>query len=89
MGIISVIVSIYYNVIMGYTLHYMFASWTWQLPWETCNPDWADARCYVRNSSILPLPTCKTLDNLNITSYQIGTHCTNLTYQTAAEQYWL
>ncbi len=34
---ISLIVAIYYNVVMGYCLHYMFASFTSVLPWQDCN----------------------------------------------------
>ena len=39
---LSLIVAIYYNVVMGYCLHYIFASFTSVLPWETCDPKWAD-----------------------------------------------
>jgi len=50
---ISLIVSIYYNVIMAYCLFYLFNSMRAVLPWTECDPAWADARCYVRadNSS--------------------------------------
>ena len=50
---ISLIVSIYYNVIMAYCLFYLFNSMRSVLPWTECDPAWADARCYVRagNSS--------------------------------------
>lgn len=45
---LSLIVAIYYNVVMGYCLHYMFASFTSVLPWSSCDPSWgADLEsCY-------------------------------------------
>ena len=54
MIVLSLIVSIYYNVIMAYCLFYLFNSMRSVLPWTECDPAWADARCYVRagNSSV-------------------------------------
>jgi SNF family Na+-dependent transporter len=37
---LSLIVAIYYNVVMAYCLYYMFASFTSVLPWQTCDPNW-------------------------------------------------
>jgi len=34
---ISLIVAIYYNVVMGYCLHYMFESFRSEVPWKFCN----------------------------------------------------
>jgi hypothetical protein len=67
MVIISIIVAIYYNVIMAYCLHYMFNSMRFDpksisldavpparsvLPWSECDPAWgADSRCYVRSAN--------------------------------------
>lgn len=71
---ISLIVAIYYNVVMGYCLHYMFASFTSQLPWQTCDESWgADpATCYTSLQSTDS--QCSNAD---------GQVC-----QSAAEQYW-
>lgn len=38
MALISIIVAIYYNIIMAYTLYYFFATMQTTLPWTTC-PD--------------------------------------------------
>ena len=38
---ISLIVAIYYNVVMGYCLFYMFASFASDVPWKTCDLTWA------------------------------------------------
>ena len=51
MVIISLIVAIYYNVIMAYCLVYLFNSFRDTLPWTVCDPKWADERCYMRNKN--------------------------------------
>ncbi|XP_062998149.1 sodium- and chloride-dependent neutral and basic amino acid transporter B(0+) [Elgaria multicarinata webbii] len=45
MVIISTFVTIYYNVIIGYSLYYLFASFQSVLPWTECDPAWADPMC--------------------------------------------
>ena len=42
MIIISMIVAIYFNVIMAYCLFYLFNTFRTVLPWTECNPAWAD-----------------------------------------------
>ena len=42
----SLIVAIYYNVVMGWCLHYMFASFTSKLPWEDCGQDFNSDLCF-------------------------------------------
>ena len=44
---LSTIVAIYYNVVMAYCLHYMFSSFTFELPWNSCDHDWALKERYV------------------------------------------
>ncbi len=41
---LSLIVSIYHNVIMGYCLHYIYHSFASVLPWDTCSQPWSDER---------------------------------------------
>lgn len=38
MMLISLVVAIYYNVIMAYTLFYFFSSMQETLPWTQCKP---------------------------------------------------
>lgn len=40
MVLVSGIVMLYYNLIIAWTLFYMFASWSRTLPWEKCDPEW-------------------------------------------------
>ncbi|XP_063289611.1 sodium- and chloride-dependent neutral and basic amino acid transporter B(0+)-like [Pelobates fuscus] len=44
MVLISTLVTIYYNIIIAYSLYYLFASFTSVLPWSECF-EWADANC--------------------------------------------
>lgn len=51
---VSLIVCIYYNVIMSYTVFYMVSSFTAEVPWSKCDPSWADmATCYVRGKPVV------------------------------------
>ena len=40
MLVVSLIVAIYYNVILGYCLYYIFASFTSEVPWAKCSSEW-------------------------------------------------
>ncbi|XP_055364723.1 sodium- and chloride-dependent neutral and basic amino acid transporter B(0+) isoform X2 [Betta splendens] len=44
MVMVTLIVSIYYNVILAYSLYYMFASFQSPLPWSSCS-GWAGGNC--------------------------------------------
>ncbi|XP_053547733.1 sodium- and chloride-dependent neutral and basic amino acid transporter B(0+) [Bombina bombina] len=44
MVLISTLVTIYYNVIIAYSLYYLFASFASVLPWSECF-DWSDEKC--------------------------------------------
>lgn len=41
MVLVSAIVSMYYNVIISWTIYYMFASVTYELPWQDCDAYWS------------------------------------------------
>lgn len=47
--IVSLIVGIYYNVIMAYSLYYLFSSWAAVVPWSVCPPE--DVHCYASDST--------------------------------------
>ncbi|CAL1274531.1 unnamed protein product [Larinioides sclopetarius] len=50
--LVSWYVSFYYNVIIAWTLYYMFISFSSELPWIRCNNPWNTERCWEsRNSS--------------------------------------
>jgi len=63
--IVSIIVAIYYNVVLGYCLYYIFSSFAAEVPWARCRTDWGingdishDELCYDRNESspCIPVP---------------------------------
>ena len=37
---VSSLVAIYYTVIIAWTILYLFSSFTSELPWESCKPEW-------------------------------------------------
>jgi len=42
---VSSMVAIYYNMIIAWTLYYLFASFTSKLPWQDCTASWATPMC--------------------------------------------
>ena len=47
MLIVCGLVTLYYNVIIAYTLFYLFASFTSDVPWRTCGNEWNTPNCTV------------------------------------------
>ncbi|CAB3380975.1 Hypothetical predicted protein [Cloeon dipterum] len=73
---VSLIVCIYYNVIMSYTLHYMGASLAAEVPWAKCDPEWANMdTCYVRGAT-------------NVNHSDPESAHTTVHRETASLQYW-
>ncbi|XP_062845439.1 sodium-dependent noradrenaline transporter [Trichomycterus rosablanca] len=61
--VIALYVGFYYNVIIAWSLYYLFSSFTTKLPWQNCNNTWNSVQCkdpkLISGSSVLG----------NITSY--------------------
>ncbi|XP_039651994.1 sodium- and chloride-dependent glycine transporter 2 isoform X1 [Perca fluviatilis] len=72
MLIISVLIAIYYNIIMCWTLYYLFASLKGSLPWANCRNEWNTVEC--KDKDMLLLDTCILRDR-NITSIKNSTFC--------------
>uniref|UniRef100_A0A8C0D7L6 Transporter n=1 Tax=Balaenoptera musculus TaxID=9771 RepID=A0A8C0D7L6_BALMU len=64
MLIISVLIAIYYNVIICYTLFYLFASFVSVLPWGSCNNPWNTPEC--KDKTKLLLDSCVISDHPKI-----------------------
>ncbi len=51
MVVISFMCSVYYNMIIAYTLYYVFASFTSELPWQHCRPEWLQYGCVEKHNA--------------------------------------
>lgn len=73
MVFISSIVSIYYNVIIGYTLLFLFYSFNSSLPWSYCHSDWINCTMHAIDC------TKSTTNSINSTiNYKSSTTATTL-----------
>ncbi|XP_021432569.1 sodium- and chloride-dependent glycine transporter 2-like [Oncorhynchus mykiss] len=72
MLIISVLIAIYYNIIMCWTLYYLFASLKGSLPWANCKNKWNTQHCM--DKDMLLLDSCILRDG-NATSIRNTTLC--------------
>ncbi|KAL3861997.1 hypothetical protein ACJMK2_008003 [Sinanodonta woodiana] len=90
MTLISLVVTIYYNVIMSYTLFYMFSSMQATLPWTVCKPEWLQYGCvekttkplkYCNNADVISqnLTDCRCTLNATFDS-SLPFNCTNTSY---------
>lgn len=88
MVLISTLVSIYYNVIIAYSLFYLFSSFRSYLPWYDCY-EWADSNC----QSLSGLCNV-TLENATVTMNVSWVNENNLTCSSGnhtelpSKQYW-
>ncbi|XP_034726230.1 sodium- and chloride-dependent neutral and basic amino acid transporter B(0+) [Etheostoma cragini] len=87
MVVVTFIVSVYYNVIIAYSLYYMFASFQSPLPWSSCLSQ-ADSNC-----SNTPIVYCNVTDSLLTNRTQGNSTCPSsnmitVPMQSPSEQYW-
>ncbi|GAB6024013.1 Solute carrier 6, variant 2 [Chamberlinius hualienensis] len=88
MLVISLIVAIYYTVIVAYTVFYLAASFASEVPWATCGEGWSDEMCYQRGKNVSTVME-ELKRKLNLTMSINGTNDTcQIRLQTASEQYW-
>ena len=93
---VSLIVAIYYNVIMAYTIFYTAASLTSELPWSRCQEWWgADQYCFSRGVKTNATSTYYDIEEkvlyyngTRVCSGEDTSFCINVTLQTAPKQYW-
>ncbi|XP_061183688.1 sodium- and chloride-dependent glycine transporter 1-like [Saccostrea echinata] len=95
MVIISGIVCVYYNIIITWTIYFLYHSFKAVLPWSTCDNKWNTDNCYIRGESILPNATMNgTLDgynatDVNITDFDIIKNTSLSDHKvTASEEFW-
>ncbi|KAJ8312840.1 LOW QUALITY PROTEIN: hypothetical protein KUTeg_010213 [Tegillarca granosa] len=87
----------YYNVIIAWSLHFLFKSFTSTLPWSTCGNDWNTEHCYEgfkRNNSVMSNDTdldyniTTSLEDYNISTSNI-TNITGVIRKSPAEEYFV
>ncbi|KAL4220998.1 hypothetical protein ACF0H5_019261 [Mactra antiquata] len=96
MALISLVVAIYYNVIMAYTLYYFFSSMQKNLPWTSCKDEWIPLGCVEQTQKKLEecvynaTSKCLCSANYTINSMLIDNNvtCTNTTNVAVAELYF-
>lgn len=69
------VVCMYYNVIIAWTLYYLFYSFFPTIPWSTCDNDFNTDACYLRGQ------------HLNMSSNHSDT-VINITRKTTTEEFW-
>ena len=48
MFIVSSLIAIYYNIVIAWSLFYLFSSFNFQVPWSDCENDWNTKGTYMR-----------------------------------------
>jgi len=99
MVMVSAIVCVYYNVIIGWTLYYLFMSFRTVLPWSTCGNEWNTPYCVddsMRNAAVNS--TIGNYSHLNNISQIIFVNSTHTFFngsfiletakKSASEEYW-
>ncbi|BFZ09127.1 hypothetical protein BsWGS_12166 [Bradybaena similaris] len=94
---VSAITSVYYNMIIGWSLHYMFSSFTSDLPFASCDNKWNTPDCKLK----LPVMTCEGVAKANDgrcldeNSKEIGlwnktlfSETTGRILQSSSQEYW-
>uniref|UniRef100_A0A6Q2Z3W3 Transporter n=1 Tax=Esox lucius TaxID=8010 RepID=A0A6Q2Z3W3_ESOLU len=87
MLIISVLIAIYYNIIMCWTLYYLFASLKGSLPWANCKNEWNTLDCKDKDMLLLGEATMpQALGNLS--KLVNMSYPDNKTYVSPSEEYF-
>ncbi|GFR33859.1 sodium- and chloride-dependent glycine transporter 2 [Trichonephila clavata] len=93
MVIISGIVCIYYNMIIAWTLYYMYQSYS--VPWATCDNWWNTQDC-VKESPVTFDSNFTSQNDTNLTNYFTSNSTdaalnmlTNTSKKTSSEEFWL
>jgi len=86
MVVISLLIGCYYNIIITYTLRYLFDSLsslkTGQLPWENCENEWNTDKCM----DVTRLEECEKSNNVTGLKFDCSGNATSR--QSPSEQYW-
>uniref|UniRef100_A0A6Q2XNP6 Transporter n=1 Tax=Esox lucius TaxID=8010 RepID=A0A6Q2XNP6_ESOLU len=84
MLIISVLIAIYYNIIMCWTLYYLFASLKGSLPWANCKNEWNTLDCKDKDITVEYSKDCL---NLSFTLPLLSLHRYNVLHISKGIEY--
>ncbi|XP_069956817.1 sodium-dependent dopamine transporter-like [Cherax quadricarinatus] len=59
--LVAYFVSFYYNVIIAWSIYYVYASFSYELPWTSCNHTWNTDNCWDGLTSEEPRPNSSNL----------------------------
>ncbi|KAK4300372.1 hypothetical protein Pmani_027416 [Petrolisthes manimaculis] len=59
--LVAYFVSFYYNVIIAWSIHFVYASFSYELPWTSCNHTWNTENCWDGITSQEPRPNISNL----------------------------
>ncbi|XP_060085605.1 sodium- and chloride-dependent GABA transporter 1-like [Ylistrum balloti] len=87
------VISLYYNVIIAWTLYYLVNSFSIHLPWTTCNNTWNTGNCYTRTYELEAMTrnTSNLLYNMSVSEeWKLETKVTEMSgdRKTATEEFW-
>ena len=80
-------INIYYTVILGWALFYMFASFQSRLPWSHCGNDWNTPNC-VDNSDKSNHSGMHTNHSIANTAVLVNTTLKNANKVSSSQEYW-
>lgn len=84
MIVLTGIVSIYYNVILAWTLYYFGMSFSSDLPWTRCDKEWNTDTCIIRGMNYTPaLFINNYTEKKNVSFDAVTFH-----QHTSAEEFW-
>lgn len=84
MIVLTGIVSIYYNVILAWTLYYFGMSFSSDLPWTRCDKEWNTDTCIIRGMNYTPALFINNYTEKKNVSFEAVT----FHQHTSAEEFW-
>ena len=86
-------VNIYYTVILGWSLYYMFASFRSSLPWSHCNNEWNTPNCVdnLQRKNVIEQQVNNTIQNVTLFANGTGSNISaskSGDLVLASEEYW-
>ena len=69
MALTSCVCTLYYQTYYTWIIYYISQSFTWDLPWTTCNASWATSACVSSLETVGSM--INTVDNMSVANHSI------------------